>query len=74
MPSCCRGVGARIHGGEFPCEAWFTHDEPDYVDEYARVGETWKFSKREEKSLAFEGGEFAAILRKNAASSGEDHA
>ncbi len=34
-----------------------------YLDEYARVGNGWKFKRREEKTLAIQGGHFAALVR-----------
>ena len=34
-----------------------------YVDEYIRTGAVWKFAKRTEKTMAIEGGGFAAVLR-----------
>ena len=34
-----------------------------YLDDYVRVGDRWKFRRREEKTLAMEGGAFAAVVR-----------
>jgi len=34
-----------------------------YVDEYARVGDAWRFTSRVEQTLYLEGGGFAAMLR-----------
>ena len=34
-----------------------------YVDEYERVGDHWKFRRREEQTLAIEGGHFAEVVR-----------
>ena len=38
-----------------------------YEDEYARVGDSWRFTKRVERTIYIEGGRFADIVRELAA-------
>ncbi len=43
-----------------------------YLDEYLRVGECWKFSRRVERTHYVTGGEFAAVVRDLAATTAPD--
>lgn len=43
-----------------------------YLDEYRRVGDSWRFSKRVETCLYVTGGEFAAVVRQLAAKTAPD--
>ena len=43
-----------------------------YLDEYRRVDDTWRFSRRVEESLYVTGGEFAAVVRDLAARTAPD--
>jgi hypothetical protein len=39
-----------------------------YLDEYRRIGDAWRFSRRVEQPLYITGGQFAAVVRDLAAS------
>jgi hypothetical protein len=43
-----------------------------YLDEYRRIGDTWRFTRRTEQALYVTGGEFAAVVRDLAASTAGD--
>jgi len=43
-----------------------------YLDEYRRVGDAWRFSRRVERSYYIAGGEFAAVVRDLAATTAPD--
>ncbi|MFZ4517100.1 MAG: nuclear transport factor 2 family protein [Microthrixaceae bacterium] len=43
-----------------------------YLDEYRRVGDSWRFSRRTERSHYIAGGEFAALVRGLAATTAPD--
>lgn len=43
-----------------------------YLDEYRRVGDAWRFTRREERSHYITGGEFAAVVRELATTTAPD--
>lgn len=43
-----------------------------YLDEYLRVGDHWRFTRREERAHAITGGAFAAMVRQLAATTAGD--
>lgn len=70
-------AGGRVHlfnrnGVEWEGESELLDVSGLYIDEYVRVGARWKFTRREEQTLAIEGGKFAAVVRDVAARTLDD--